>query len=779
MSAPSTPRAAAGTVSLAESGPDTVTEPGVGHDQGNGEDGSHGIVSEGADVGASPFPRDPHLDESFDVLTGSVGTGEIGHIHHVKTHEPGSPAPNLPPAPPRVITTPELKLRRPAPKQSSYHVVIKQRTPSPEPETPPPSNPETESELSDSEEEDEIPPSPPRPPAPPCDERLFGKKLRLDVLGAKNVPIGLGDVFLVVECGQSFFEATPAVPPSNPKPKQSQATSFEIYFDDDGASNEIVLTAMAEGVKEVKKGNEEAGTSGVTATTPTATEDDTTRNTPTTTTPVPLARVTIDAYDLLPSGELDPAYVARLGKLNLGDWMPMVRNRRVVQVARRTRGASVPIATTSVNVVCRVVDAGHLETWQATEQFDSAIAEVHKAASYGSGDDAVSTFEQLITAFSIPTLPDSSKAKALGGGGCGAGQAWLKHHPNASAKEMAVKCLNVAWSDTEFSASDKEVPRTVLARAAARPTPDGTSSALAFLNIGSKPSEYFSPFHRKVTGALSGENQKIKLDGEKKKSTPVHCAATSNSFQTLEALLQVDAESVVGSRDGRGYTPLHVAIVTRSVESVKLLMRFNSDPFAQIELVGVNGKNDGKYFNAPPTTSRSVDALTLAAMSGNNEIIAAVFDVGKVKRNMTAATDALFVAARLGNAFAATKAIALGADVAKRDVITGRTCMETAASCGSGAVVQVLHGASKKGKNHLLSDDSPADSPRAFSFSHRPFSAIEWAAYSLDDDTVRAVLETRITVGDEWKWAGRVADTRGGSLKTKRMLRGRVDLGVL
>ena len=50
---------------------------------------------------------------------------------------PPSPAPPPPPSPPRRVRTPELKLRRPAPKNLTFWT--RPRTPSPEPPTPPPS----------------------------------------------------------------------------------------------------------------------------------------------------------------------------------------------------------------------------------------------------------------------------------------------------------------------------------------------------------------------------------------------------------------------------------------------------------------------------------------------------------------------------------------------------------------------------------------------------------------------------------------------------------------
>ena len=520
MSPPATPRPDAVPASNAGSGQQIVDVSASGDGGGVGGDAGPRIVSDGADVaeilpgGDSPAARES-LDGSFE-SEGLVGDGDT-----LETTEPPAPdvndeiAPGSPkspagaPAPPRRVTTPELKLRRPAPKQTSYHVVVAQRTPSPEPPTPTDSN-EVTPVHSDSELDEETPHSPEPAPPKPVDKRLVGKKLRLDVLGARNAPHGFGDIFCLVECGSSFLETTPAAPAPNPQPKQSGATSFEIFFHADGASGDVYVTVMGEGIDSSRSGNEQGVASTSTAPTSNAAAGNSTENQPLIKppTPVSLAKVTLCVTDLLPDGDLDPAFVDRLSVRNVGDWVPAVRCNTGTPISRKSRVASVfGNATTSVRLVARLVDAGHLEEWEASAQLESAIRKLHTAAQHGDGEQVSTSFETLKVVFLVKTLPRPSLVKAFGGGADG--NEWLANNPKSSAAAKAKRCLDVAWSAPLTS----DVPRTPLARASSRPTRDGTSVTNELLALGASPRVSFRPGYRTVAGGdLTGENASIEAD---------------------------------------------------------------------------------------------------------------------------------------------------------------------------------------------------------------------------------------------------------------------------
>jgi hypothetical protein len=387
MSPPATPRADAALASVAGVGPgDPPASAGdTWGDRGGGDAPSASGVSAPAespetargDVAfhggeRSPPPRDP-ADESFEAGGGGLEDADAspsakGREEDVLDDGEGDGDGRADaPSSPRRVRTPDLKLRRPKPKQSAYHVVIKPRTPSPEPPTPVPSNPSTPAPSeSDSESEDDTPPSPPPPPPKPADARLRGKKLRLTVLGVRNAPVGLGDVFCVVECGTSVLETTQPAPPPNAAPVQTAASSFEIFFDAPGASGDVAVIAFGE------KG------------TPRLNDDDANAAVSDLYHPIELARVTLSAYDFLPDGDLDDAFVERLGVVDVGDWVPMRRPRGLEKVVKKKfAGASVPVATTSARLVARLVDADHVESWEAERALAEAVARATRSRGDG------------------------------------------------------------------------------------------------------------------------------------------------------------------------------------------------------------------------------------------------------------------------------------------------------------------------------------------------------------------------------------------------------------
>ena len=384
----------------------------------------------GNDAPASPVADRREEDDSDD------GRGNGGRGSHASR---GSPVAR--------VRTPDLKLRRPKPKQSAYHVVIKPRTPSPEPPTPPPSHPATPAvSESESESEDErCPPSPEPPPPRAADARLAGKKLRLTVLGVRNAPVGFGDVFCVVECGSAVLETTVPAPPPNAVPVQSAASAFEIFFDAPGASGDVAIAATGErGKPRARAGSETA---------------DDADDAPVSAShlPIELARVTLSAYDLLPDGDLDEAFVARLAKVDVGDWVPMRRPARIGRLARKIPGASVPVATTSVRVVARLVDADHVESWDAERALADAVARMHECAETGDDADAQSAFDALEAAFAVKTLPREAARAALG-------DRDKKETRSESPAASARACLDVARADRR----DRPA-RLWRARARARP----------------------------------------------------------------------------------------------------------------------------------------------------------------------------------------------------------------------------------------------------------------------------------------------------------------------
>ena len=736
-------------------------------------DDAGGAPSEDAIASPPARRREDEDDEDFD---------------DGRADAPGSPVAR--------VRTPDLKLRRPKPKESAYRVVIKPRTPSPEPPTPPPSHPETPA-ASESESEDDAPPSPEPPPPARADARLAGKKLRLTVLGVRNAPIGLGDVFCVVECGSAVLETTVSAPPPDAAPVPSAASSFEIFFDAPGASGDVTVAATGErGTPRAPRLDggspeplEKAGGAPSSATHH----------------PIELARVTLSAYDLLPDGDYDQGFVDRLATVGVGDWIPMRRPRRLERFAGKVPGASVPAATTSARLVARLVDADHVESWEAEALLADAVRRLHEAAASGDDTDAQAAFDATTAAFAIATLPEKAALGALGdervsfsrekkGSGEGSG---ADGTPEALAR--AKKCLDAAVADARFA--DGNAPRTVLARACARPTPAGRACALRFLALGATPSV---PFGR-ARWRGGGERVDASL------TTAAHVAARCDNGRVLERMLEVDRDGVLRARDGKGYPALHVAVAARAVEAAEVLARGGADPetrvsaasarrrrkspssFASRECVGVATEDDAKDASASASHDGGVssNAFELAVRSGDARIVDAVFAAPRANRNSAARpaalAAALFAAARVGNARAAAAAIAKlrdcgdaqGGDASLRAALSmrsrlGKTALDTAAGRGAADVVRVLLDSGRGDDDEKKGVSASRDAKRAARAERAARAgAAAWAAYARSDEAVQAIVAAEVTADHEWAAACRVAETRGASMRALRVLRGR------
>ena len=729
-------------------------------------DDAEGVA--GNDAPASPVADRREDDDSDD---GRVNGGRGSHASR------GSPVAR--------VRTPDLKLRRPKPKQSAYHVVIKPRTPSPEPPTPPPSHPATPAASeSESESEDErCPPSPEPPPPRAADARLAGKKLRLTVLGVRNAPVGFGDVFCVVECGSAVLETTVPAPPPNAAPVQSAASAFEIFFDAPGASGDVAVAATGE------RGKPRASC----AESETADDADDAPVSHARHLPIELARVTLSAYDLLPDGDLDEAFVARLATVDVGDWVPMRRPARLGRLARKIPGASVPVATTSVRVVARLVDADHVESWDAERALADAVARLHECAETGDDADAQSAFDALEAAFAAKTLPREA-ARAARGWRTPGDQDKKETHHSESPAASARACLDVARADTRSTS-------TALARACARPTPAGEACALRLLALGAKPSVSFFVYPTAISSS-AGDGEDEGEDAVEKAArrhasflqTAAHVAARANNWRVLVRMLDIDAAGVLGARDGEGYPALHVAITARAVEATRVLARGGADP--EVE-VCVNAGRERERDRSRTGTGRGravrVNAFELAARSGDDRIVDAVFDIVRHRSTLSppvingeekntarerSLTSALFAAARVGDARAARRAAEALGDVSakhpllleRHDRAGGKTVLETAAGRGAAGVIRALL-ADQRSSGAGLAPREPGDGVNSA-------GAMAWAAYARSDEAVEAVLAAGVTAGGEWAAASRVAETRGASMRVRRVLRGRAGRGT-
>jgi ankyrin repeat protein len=236
--------------------------------------------------------------------------------------------------------------------------------------------------------------------------------------------------------------------------------------------------------------------------------------------------------------------------------------------------------------------------------------------------------------------------------------------------------------------------------------------------------------------------------------------------------------------DGEGYTALHVAIIHRSLECVQILMRLGADPSASVEVRRDGSKRRGKR------QSVTSNAFAFAARCGDARIVDAVFfpDPGAAASLAEkspsdfreAVSHALISAARVGDPHALEAALRSGASSRFRGGGRfGKTAAETAAGRGALAAFRVLSRPRRARSNPSGSDgvfdgaleSFPSTATRAS--SRTSASALEWAAYSGCDATVRAALEAGDADGDAPASARRIAETRGASLRVRRILRGR------
>ena len=141
-------------------------------------------------------------------------------------------------------------------------------------------------------------------------------------------------------------------------------------------------------------------------------------------------------------------------------------------------------------------------------------------------------------------------------------------------------------------------------------------------------------------------------------------------------------------------------------------------------------------------------------------------------------TSALFAAARVGDARAARRAAEALGDVSakhplsleRHDRAGGKTVLETAAGRGAAGVIRALL-ADQRSSGAGLAPREPGDGVNSA-------GAMAWAAYARSDEAVEAVLAAGVTAGDEWAAASRVAETRGASMRVRRVLRGRAERGT-
>ena len=106
--------------------------------------------------------------------------------------------------------------------------------------------------------------------------------------------------------------------PPNAVPVQSAASAFEIFSMRPARRRTSRATAMGGGGKpRARAGSETARR--MTRFQITAIDH----------LPIELARVTLSAYDLPPDGDLDEAFVARLAKVDVGDWVVRPRGSGV------------------------------------------------------------------------------------------------------------------------------------------------------------------------------------------------------------------------------------------------------------------------------------------------------------------------------------------------------------------------------------------------------------------------------------------------------------------
>ena len=284
---------------------------------------------------------------------------------------PPSPAPPPPPSPPRRVRTPELKLRRLAPKNLTFWT--RPRTPSPEPPTPPPEpEPVVESARSAPSPEPARPPTPDPNPILPLDRRLWGTRLMVRVHALRDAPASFGDVFVTVESGARFCETTPRTrPPSGSFPHETFWLEHD-ERDHEGPRGELLLTAVAE---------DDVGTH------------------------VELASVSVSVAELI-STHIDDASVAESNARfasDVGDWLTMT-----------PVDGSGYLGSMECRATLCLVDRDYVSPEDAAERLRLAIEALHGAADEAFHPDEIrAAFATITSALAIPTSRETRSARAF------------------------------------------------------------------------------------------------------------------------------------------------------------------------------------------------------------------------------------------------------------------------------------------------------------------------------------------------------------------------------
>ena len=174
---------------------------------------------------------------------------------------------------------------------------------------------------------------------------------------------------------------------------------------------------------------------------------------------------------------------------------------------------------------------------------------------------------------------------------------------------------------------------------------------------------------------MKGDARDVRDSSRQPKAQPAPKAKTQNSTTTVEKAPQIhrasadgqaesgkqaltDDPSLVGSRDGSGYTPLHHAAIGGHAEVVEVLLEGG----AKLDSIG----------------SRGETALFLASSAGNAEVVELLAKAGADPNKASAdGKTPLHKAAMAGNAEVVEVLLAAGADPTTKDR-SGRTALEIA-----------------------------------------------------------------------------------------------------
>ena len=269
------------------------------------------------------------------------------------------------------MRTPELKLRRPAPKNLTFWT--RPRTPSPEPPTPPPEpEPVVESARSAPSPERARPPTPDPNPILPLDRRLWGTRLMVRVHALRDAPASFGDVFVTVESGARFLRDHPRTrPPSGSFPHETFWLEHD-ERDHEGPRGELILTAVAE---------DDVGTH------------------------VELASVAVSFAELI-STHVDDASVAESNARfasDVGDWLTMT-----------PVDGSGYLGSMECRATLRLVDRDYVSPEDAAERLRVAIEALHVAADEAFHPDEIrAAFATMTSALAIPTSRETRSARAF------------------------------------------------------------------------------------------------------------------------------------------------------------------------------------------------------------------------------------------------------------------------------------------------------------------------------------------------------------------------------